>query len=147
MAKRRRSNRLLAKQTAQRDNSVQEKNLLEYMLNGIRDDRKERWHRDNPNGANVHLFVSDEYPTAENASDLHLIEPWECEEYEPKSFNFGKVSFAFDKGSYVKAYGYFIRQNRTGQIMFLERFKGAPYCLYPEFGGQIEIDHSTLTWS
>lgn len=147
MRKKKRSDRRSKKPTARHNEDEKALKILELYGKVRSDERKEQWHRQNPDGATVHLFVSDEHPTAENAESLYLIEPWECEEYEPRKFNFGKVEFPFNKGSEVKAYGYFIRHNATGKTMFLERFKGAPFHLEARYGGSISIDCSTLTWN
>ncbi len=142
MRKKRRSNRLLVKQTAQREKDTQEKKLLEYMLNGIRDDRYKEWGL-SASGATTHLFVSDETPTASNINELHFIEPWEHKFYEPKPFLFQMVHFPFEAGDHnIKVYGYFVRNNKTGRIMFAERFPNAPFDM--TCGGILSIDQSKL---
>lgn len=141
MAKRRKANRRLAKQTALLNRHNQERQLLEYILNGARAERQKEWQSKVREGATTHLFVSDEWPTAENVPDLHLIEPWEHRTYEPQPFSFNKVEFPFT--AHAKVYGYFVRNNATGQIMMVERFGGAPFDI-PGAGGTINIDTTKL---
>lgn len=96
-----------------------------------------------PEGAMVHLFVSDEWPDEdEGIHNMILIEPWEYETYHPKPFSFGPIKFEFAHDEPIKAYGYFVRDNATGGILFVERFRGAPCEL--KAGGSIAIDLSSL---